>query len=163
MPGKHRSDALAAIHETAADLHRVGGMDQKTMRSANPREGQPDRLCRLPERHPRPGQQVGARRKTPARSVPQATLPRSQKGTGSRRLTPSTTLERFSEYNTCGTLLRGQITPAGASISRTENPRQSHPARIDEGDPNGVPVERSARRLAQMARYLCGDAAPFWS
>ena len=32
MPRKHRSDALAAIHETAADLHRVGGMDQKTMR-----------------------------------------------------------------------------------------------------------------------------------
>ena len=32
MPSKHRSDALAAIHETAVDLHRVGGMDQKIMR-----------------------------------------------------------------------------------------------------------------------------------
>lgn len=32
MAKKYRSDAMAAIHETAADLHRVGGMDQKTMR-----------------------------------------------------------------------------------------------------------------------------------
>ena len=41
MPSKHRSDALAAIHETAADLHRVGGMDQKTMRKF-------DALCLTP-------------------------------------------------------------------------------------------------------------------
>ena len=41
MPGKHRSHALAAIHETAADLHRVGGMDQKTMRKF-------DALCLTP-------------------------------------------------------------------------------------------------------------------
>jgi ATP-dependent protease HslVU (ClpYQ) peptidase subunit len=39
MPKKHRSDALAAIHETAADLHRVGGTDEKTMRKF-------DALCR---------------------------------------------------------------------------------------------------------------------
>ena len=32
MPKKFRSDAMSAIHETAADLHRVGGIDQKTMR-----------------------------------------------------------------------------------------------------------------------------------
>lgn len=32
MAKKYRSEAMAAIHETAADLHRVGGMDQKTMR-----------------------------------------------------------------------------------------------------------------------------------
>ena len=41
MPKKHRGDALAAIHETAADLHRVGGMDQKTMRKF-------DALCLTP-------------------------------------------------------------------------------------------------------------------
>ena len=32
MPKKFRSDAMSAIHETSADLHRVGGIDQKTMR-----------------------------------------------------------------------------------------------------------------------------------
>ena len=41
MPKKYRSDALAAIHETAADLHRVGGMDQTTMRTF-------DALCLTP-------------------------------------------------------------------------------------------------------------------
>ncbi len=41
MPRKHRSDALAAIHETAADLHRVGEMDQKRMRKF-------DALCLTP-------------------------------------------------------------------------------------------------------------------
>ena len=29
---KYRSDAMAAIHETAVDLHRVDGMGKKTMR-----------------------------------------------------------------------------------------------------------------------------------
>ncbi len=32
MPKKFRSPIMAAIHETASDLHRVGGMDRKTMR-----------------------------------------------------------------------------------------------------------------------------------
>jgi putative transcriptional regulator len=32
MPKKYRNDVMAAIHETASDLHRVGGMDRKTMR-----------------------------------------------------------------------------------------------------------------------------------
>jgi putative transcriptional regulator len=32
MPKKFRSEVMAAIHETAADLYSVGGMDRKTMR-----------------------------------------------------------------------------------------------------------------------------------
>jgi|ERR1035437_724262 putative transcriptional regulator len=32
MPKKFRSDAMAAIHETASDLYSAGGMDLKTMR-----------------------------------------------------------------------------------------------------------------------------------
>jgi putative transcriptional regulator len=32
MPKKYRNEVMAAIHETASDLHRVGGMDRKTMR-----------------------------------------------------------------------------------------------------------------------------------
>ena len=32
MTKTHRSAALAAIHETAADLHQAGALDQKTMR-----------------------------------------------------------------------------------------------------------------------------------
>ena len=32
MPKKYRSDALAAIHETANDLYQAGGVDRKTMR-----------------------------------------------------------------------------------------------------------------------------------
>lgn len=32
MPNKYRSDAMAAIHETASDLYAAGGMDRKTMR-----------------------------------------------------------------------------------------------------------------------------------
>jgi putative transcriptional regulator len=39
--GKNRSEVMAAIHETAADLHRVGGMDKKTMRKF-------DALCLTP-------------------------------------------------------------------------------------------------------------------
>ncbi len=41
MAKKYRSEAMAAIHETAMDLHRVGGMDQKTMRTF-------DALCLTP-------------------------------------------------------------------------------------------------------------------
>jgi len=48
MPGKHRNDALAAIHETAADLHRVVGMDQTTMRTF-------DALCLTPIQKMTPG------------------------------------------------------------------------------------------------------------
>ena len=32
MPKKYRSEAFAAIHETASDLYQAGGMDRKTMR-----------------------------------------------------------------------------------------------------------------------------------
>jgi putative transcriptional regulator len=32
MPKKYRSKVMAAVHETASDLHRVGGMDKRTMR-----------------------------------------------------------------------------------------------------------------------------------
>ncbi|MEG9433165.1 helix-turn-helix domain-containing protein [Terriglobus sp. ADX1] len=41
MAKKYRSNAMAAIHETATDLHRAGGMDQKTMRKF-------DALCLTP-------------------------------------------------------------------------------------------------------------------
>jgi putative transcriptional regulator len=41
MPKKYRSNIMAAIHETAVDLDRVGGMDKKTMR-------QFDVLCLTP-------------------------------------------------------------------------------------------------------------------
>jgi putative transcriptional regulator len=41
MPKKYKNDIMAAIHETAADLHRVGGMDRMTMRKF-------DALCLTP-------------------------------------------------------------------------------------------------------------------
>jgi putative transcriptional regulator len=41
MPKKYRSKAMAAIHETAADLYQSGGMDKKTMRKF-------DALCLTP-------------------------------------------------------------------------------------------------------------------
>ncbi len=41
MPKKYRSHAMAAIHETAVDLHKVGAMDKKTMRKF-------DALCLTP-------------------------------------------------------------------------------------------------------------------
>ena len=41
MPRKARSEAMAVIHETAVDLHQVGGIDQKTMRKF-------DALCLTP-------------------------------------------------------------------------------------------------------------------
>jgi putative transcriptional regulator len=31
-PKKYPSDVMAVIHETASGLHKVGGMDKKTMR-----------------------------------------------------------------------------------------------------------------------------------
>ena len=41
MPKKYRSKVMAAVHETASDLHGVGGMDKRTMR-------QFDALCLTP-------------------------------------------------------------------------------------------------------------------
>lgn len=41
MAKKYRSKVMAAIHETAADLYSVGGMDQETMRNF-------DALCMTP-------------------------------------------------------------------------------------------------------------------
>lgn len=41
MPKKYRSKVMAVIHETAADLHRVGGMNMRTMRKF-------DALCLTP-------------------------------------------------------------------------------------------------------------------
>jgi putative transcriptional regulator len=56
MPNKYRSDVMAAIHETASDLHRVGGMDQITMRKFDAlrltpiQEMTPERIRALRER-----------------------------------------------------------------------------------------------------------------
>lgn len=41
MTKKYRSKVMTAIHETASDLHRAGGMDKKTMRKF-------DALCLTP-------------------------------------------------------------------------------------------------------------------
>lgn len=41
MPKKYRSKVMAAIHETAVDLHKAAGMDKKTMRKF-------DALCLTP-------------------------------------------------------------------------------------------------------------------
>jgi putative transcriptional regulator len=41
MQSKYRSKAMAAIHETATDLYKSGGMDKKTMRNF-------DALCLTP-------------------------------------------------------------------------------------------------------------------
>lgn len=46
---KHRSDVFAAIHETAADLHRAGVMDKRTMRKF-------DVLCLTPVRPLKPAE-----------------------------------------------------------------------------------------------------------
>lgn len=59
MARKHRSEMMAAIHETAADLRRVGGMDKSTMRKF-------DALCLTPiqEMTPRKIRALRAREKT---------------------------------------------------------------------------------------------------
>ena len=41
MPRKYKNEVMAAIHETASELHRVGGMDRMTMRNF-------DALCLTP-------------------------------------------------------------------------------------------------------------------
>ena len=78
MGRKYRSDALAAVHETALGLTEAGVMDKRTMKAfdecadpANPlaREGEPGCVCPLPQRHHRAGQPVGARRETSARRL----------------------------------------------------------------------------------------------
>jgi putative transcriptional regulator len=43
MPKKHRSKLLAAVHETAGDLYKSGGLDARTMRNF-------DALCLTPIR-----------------------------------------------------------------------------------------------------------------
>ena len=59
MAKKFRSEVMSAIHETAADLHRAGGMDQKTMRKF-------DALCLTPiqKMTPRKIRALRAREKT---------------------------------------------------------------------------------------------------
>ena len=56
MPRRFRSSAMEAIHETAADLHSVGGIDRKTMRKF-------DALCLTPIEEMTPAKI----RRTPAR------------------------------------------------------------------------------------------------
>ena len=48
MPKSYRSNAMAAIHETATDLHQAGALDQKTMRKF-------DALCLTPIEEMTPG------------------------------------------------------------------------------------------------------------
>lgn len=59
MPKKYRSDVMAVIHETATGLHKVGGMDKKTMREF-------DALCLTPiqEMTPRKIRALRTREKT---------------------------------------------------------------------------------------------------
>ena len=47
MKKKYRSDALAAIHETAFDLHDAGVMDKRTLRKF-------DKMCLTPVRPMKP-------------------------------------------------------------------------------------------------------------
>ena len=47
MKKQYRSDALAAIHETACDLHNAGAMDKLTLRKF-------DRMCLTPVRPMKP-------------------------------------------------------------------------------------------------------------
>ena len=81
MAKKYRSDALAAVHETALGLTEAGVMAKRTMkafdemcltpdrgidRQADPadpraRKGKPGCVCSLPQRHNWARQPVGAR------------------------------------------------------------------------------------------------------
>ena len=58
MSRKYRSDVMAAVHETASDLYRTGGMDKRTMRKF-------DALCLTPIQHmsPRKIRELRAREK----------------------------------------------------------------------------------------------------
>lgn len=57
MKKEYRSDALAAAHETASGLHRIGVVDGKTMRDF-------DALCLTPVKELSPEEIVQVRRKT---------------------------------------------------------------------------------------------------
>lgn len=89
MPKRYRSSVMASIHETAADLYAVDGMDRKTMRkfdvlcltpiqAMTPKkiralrargEGQPNSFCRLSQCDSKLGKQIGARRKASTGSI----------------------------------------------------------------------------------------------
>jgi hypothetical protein len=95
MSKTYRSDALAAIHETASDLHDAGVMDKQTLRefdelcltpvrpmtaadirALRARARQPSRVRALSECHDRPDQPMGAGREAPGGRVAQAAEPR---------------------------------------------------------------------------------------
>ena len=80
---------MVAIHETATDLYKVGGMDRKAMRKfdalphsdagddaeedsrpADTRESESNGLCGLPECDAELSRQMGTRRKAPAGNFP---------------------------------------------------------------------------------------------
>jgi hypothetical protein len=91
MTRSYRSDALAAIHETASDLHEAGVLDKRTLRSFDElcltparammpadlralraRARQPGGVRSLSERDRRAHQPVGAGREAPGRRFAQA-------------------------------------------------------------------------------------------
>jgi len=90
MSKTYRSDALAAIHETASDLHDAGVMDKRTLRKF-------DELCLTPVRPMRP-EEIRALRER--ERVSQAVF--------ARHLNVSTGL--ISKWE------RGEKHPAGASL-----------------------------------------------
>ncbi len=90
MTKTYRSDALAAVHETASDLHDAGVMDKRTLRKF-------DELCLTPVR-PIRAQEIRAIRER--ERVSQAVF--------ARYLNVSTGL--ISQWE------RGQKRPAGASL-----------------------------------------------
>ena len=90
MTKSYRSDALAAVHETASDLHDAGVMDKRTLRKF-------DELCLTPVR-PIRAQEIRALRER--ERVSQAVF--------ARYLNVSTGL--ISQWE------RGEKRPAGASL-----------------------------------------------
>lgn len=90
MGKTYRSDALAAIHETASDLHDAGVMDKRTLRKF-------DGLCLTPV-HPLPPETIRAIRQR--ERVSQAVF--------ARHLNVSTGL--ISQWE------RGEKRPSGASL-----------------------------------------------
>lgn len=101
MGKKYRSNLLAAVHETALGLTEAGVMDKRTMKAFDEmcltpveeltaeqirqirlaREGEPGRVCALPQRHHRACQPVGARRETSTWRLAQAAHTSRQEGT----------------------------------------------------------------------------------
>ena len=120
MARKYRSAALAAVHETAADLHQVAGIDNKTMRNfdalcltpiqdmtpkriralRNRENASQTCLRSLSERNTQPCKQVGARREAPARGISQAAVFGRQERLGHSGLASlskrTESLDRFS-------------------------------------------------------------------